>query len=170
MSQTYPIINLLIKNQNQINYLNLQPPQSFSPVQDQPRIHSTHLKPDPSHWRVWPKDSLKEGPAHPPPALEVPGCAHRTPWSSSCHQCRPNLGSGRDLGIGLGQVGINIYIYYAYIYIYIYIYIYVNYLYIIYIYIYIWYNVILKNLGGTIKIKIFEEHAKQVLLASVCLW
>ena len=160
MSQTYPIINLLTKNQNQINYLNLQPPQSFSPVQDQPRIHSTHLKPDPSHWRVWPKDSLKEGPAHPPPALEVPGCAHRTPWSSSCHQCRPNLGSGRDLGIGLGQVGINIYI--------LCIYIYVNYLYIIYIY--IWYNVILKNLGGTIKIKIFEEHAKQVLLASVCLW
>jgi hypothetical protein len=44
MSQTNPIINLLTKNQNQINYLNLQPPQSSSPVQDQPRIHSTHLK------------------------------------------------------------------------------------------------------------------------------
>ena len=58
-------------------------------------------------------------------------------------------------------MGINTYIYICFLHI-IYIYINVNYIYIIL-------YVILKNLGGTIKVKIFEEHAKQVLLASVCL-
>ena len=91
-----------------------------SPRSTKNSLNASQKNPDPSHWRVWPKDSLKEGPAHPPPALEVPGCAHRTPWSSSCHQCRPDLGSGRDLGIGLGQVGINTYIYvFCILYIYI---------------------------------------------------